>query len=186
MFNIRTFQLFFMCLSIHTIYANNTKCNKDLSIDISDGETVKRNFVESNGILYDENNYFESAGKIYGCVCNLKTCIRKCCPSGQQIDNKTCQLSVHNFFDLIRQNMGKDLNEKVYHTIFGFPNCTDKRYKMPPNAVLRLLPNGHLSYIQSLDQLHYCLDYFAEFSHFSALVCMRELKNVSIQQIIGI
>lgn len=184
-YQVRTFQFFLMCLSAYSISSTDNKCNKELSIDISDGEKVDEHFIDNNGIVYDDQNYFESNGKIHGCVCNLKKCIRKCCPRGQEIANKACQTSAFDFFGLLRQNFGKEFNEKLYFPISGFLNCSQKRYKTPENAGLRIASNGHLSYIETLDQLHYCLDYFAEFSHFSALVCIDDFKKVSIEQTIG-
>lgn len=173
-----------LVISFILIDCANTKCATELSLDISDGEKVGQNFIRKNGIVYDKNNYFELDGKIFGCVCNLKTCIRKCCPIGQEIFNRTCQNSRRKFFDLIQQNTMQTFDTDVYFPISSFLNCSSKKRGILPNdEELLLTQDGHLSSIATLNQLNYCLDYFAEFSYFTALICLsdsnfRALKTI--------
>lgn len=180
---LSVFPLIFVYVLVNSIESANIKCAKELSINISDG--IKANdLIIKDGIVYDENNYYTLGDDTYGCACNLKICIRKCCPRGQEIRNKTCQPSVHDFFGLIRATIGGDFDEKKYYPFPNFVHCPDRR-KTPRGAQMKITSTGHLSYINNLDHLHYCLDYFSEFSEFSALVCL-DLQNVSNGITIGI
>ncbi|XP_074038802.1 G-protein coupled receptor Mth2 isoform X7 [Leptinotarsa decemlineata] len=60
-------------------------------IDITDGQRIGTN-ITKNGLIFDENHYFIDGNSIKGCICDVKQCIRKCCPEGQKLNftSKEC------------------------------------------------------------------------------------------------
>lgn len=64
-------------------------CSLSVAEDIGDG-FVRNKKIIFNGIQYDPTNYFTSNGSIWGCTCNIKQCVRKCCPKGFSMLDEKC------------------------------------------------------------------------------------------------
>lgn len=81
-------------LPITTVLTDEVKCN--ITVDITDGIYDGTSII-SDGITYDESNYFSSGSEIRGCICNVKVCIRKCCLDGEVLNStsRSCE-SVRN------------------------------------------------------------------------------------------
>ncbi|KAG5896046.1 hypothetical protein JTB14_011041 [Gonioctena quinquepunctata] len=60
-------------------------------IDITDGIKNGTDIIK-NGFTFGETHYFVLGDSIKGCICEVKQCIRKCCPEGQKLNftSKEC------------------------------------------------------------------------------------------------
>jgi hypothetical protein len=84
-FNLVYVLALFFCVNSEVL-----PCPKVLAVNISNGTRTNNNSIINNGILYGKNNYFVRNNITYGCICNLKTCVRKCCGPDEIIVNRTC------------------------------------------------------------------------------------------------
>lgn len=72
---------------------NSQPCEDKNSIDISDG-ILKDGKIFKNGLafppkyVYKKN--FNGVNETRGCVCDVKNCLRKCCPMGSVIYGRNC------------------------------------------------------------------------------------------------
>ncbi|XP_072397066.1 G-protein coupled receptor Mth2-like isoform X14 [Diabrotica undecimpunctata] len=64
-------------------------CPKFLSVNITDGYKEGENITQ-DGITFSSQNYFVENSNIYGCVCNIKNCVRKCCENHSYLNNGVC------------------------------------------------------------------------------------------------
>ncbi|XP_055326296.1 G-protein coupled receptor Mth2-like [Sitodiplosis mosellana] len=86
-----TFGLFGLLFSSIITIVHGSPCDFVDSININDGELQSNNSIVFNGIEYPPNQYFshtvnhtdgsEGVG-LRGCICNIRKCIRLCCPHG--------------------------------------------------------------------------------------------------------
>ncbi|CAG9856137.1 unnamed protein product [Phyllotreta striolata] len=77
-----------LLLFIGNIFAE--PCPDYLSVNITDGAPLDHDRLLKDGIVYDQKNYYRSGGAIFGCVCNLRRCLRKCCGKNEVFVNDTC------------------------------------------------------------------------------------------------
>ncbi|XP_063920677.1 G-protein coupled receptor Mth2-like isoform X4 [Zophobas morio] len=83
------FLLYFFVLLFSTVNSLKTPCPKVLALDITTGNRYGSLIVKDD-LTFNENNYFAENGTIYGCICNIRNCIRKCCGPNEIMVNKTC------------------------------------------------------------------------------------------------
>lgn len=88
-------------LTVHLRKGRTLPCNYLDSINITDGTLQPDSSIIYNGITYQKDQYFDvnyvlvngtdhvSVHRPYrrGCLCNLKPCVRLCCPAGVFYDN---------------------------------------------------------------------------------------------------
>lgn len=79
---------------ITNVLADGVRCN--ISVDITNGVQEGTSII-SDGITYNESNYYFSGGEIRGCICNIKMCIRKCCLEGEVLNttSRSCESSTN-------------------------------------------------------------------------------------------
>ncbi|XP_060803116.1 probable G-protein coupled receptor Mth-like 3 isoform X2 [Amyelois transitella] len=69
-------------------------CKDSLTVDISNGTFFRDGSVFDNGVSYPRSLVFEKEldgeKRALGCVCELKPCLRKCCPLGSVVYQKKC------------------------------------------------------------------------------------------------
>lgn len=163
-----------------SVYAK-IPCNSDFGVKIDDGEVLDNGAILKDDIAYQKTNYVEGldGGKI-GCVCNLKTCLRKCCPFGEYLVNKTCGRTDREFV-IPDTRRSADLGD--YHVVFG-SQCEpeksrlllDPRNDSESNDAFVLQPDGRLHLISGnyfYEATDYCVDYIEELDEIQALLCSR-------------
>lgn len=57
-------------------------CSDFLSVDITDGEKVNSTIVKY-GVTFKTEQYYTKNTTTYGCICDIKTCVRKCCGTNE-------------------------------------------------------------------------------------------------------
>lgn len=62
-------------------------CNHDFVVNISAGRQNEIN------LHFNEGDYFEANGTLWGCICNIKICFRKCCGENEFFNGKECEKS---------------------------------------------------------------------------------------------
>ncbi|KAL3275856.1 hypothetical protein HHI36_020597 [Cryptolaemus montrouzieri] len=98
--------------------SDNSACFKALSVDITDGVKNNRK-ITKDGIVYNSSNYHFENGLIYGCPCNFKKCIRKCCGLDEIMIDRVCTKS-----DIIVNIPIYQKTDLIYH--IDIRNSTNK------------------------------------------------------------
>lgn len=167
-----------------SVYNEEIKCDAELSVDITDGVHYNGQ-ITKNGITYNEENYYQDNGRVYGCPCNIQNCLRKCCAETEALSNKTCQPYMYDVSSHFQRHLPEEVSINQYYIIHDIVNCTDKvRFILDPSESNQdnfvLTKNGNLiwqSYNFSVND--YCLEYLVEDTTFAALLCSDVEENVS-------
>lgn len=151
-------------------------CSSELSFDITD--SIYDSFTGSrtkDNITYNQYDYFVDNGTIRGCICNMNTCLRRCCPSNQEIGpDKVCaSVGVRgDYSDVVPYNF-------TFTAVSSFLFCKDKyRFQLYPvegreAERFSIETTGHLKYKEIyLDVNNYCLAYFTPADITGALICV--------------
>lgn len=121
------------------LQTSDLPCNFLDSVNITDGVRLKNNRILYNGVEYPQNQYAKvnytlkngnisepSEPYIRGCLCNIKRCIRLCCPYGQFVDTsikvgKKCRVdeAAKNFESEIEETDGK-ISKIMFDDHFGY------------------------------------------------------------------
>lgn len=163
----------------HFILAAEYPCNVSLSVDISDGERNESDeSIIKDGVTYPKGQYFEYERKTMGCFCNLKPCIRKCCPLGKYLTSgKECVETQEDFTqDLVTlQLISANINT---YSIINVP-CNTKSVILDPqdkDEKLKIDDNGLLVWgdpetQEDATEESYCVDYIENTGGIKILVC---------------
>lgn len=175
----------------HLLLADEYPCNVTLSVDISDGERSGDDIIK-DGVIYPKEQYFEFEGKTMGCVCNLKACIKKCCPVGKYMTNaKECVETEKNFTEELVQFTSVDINT---YSIINVP-CNTKSLVVNPrdeDEKVVIQENGLLLWTDADSKVEevvsYCVDYIEmdTTNDLRVLVCNVEGEEESAHNSIGI
>ncbi|XP_050514672.1 G-protein coupled receptor Mth2-like isoform X6 [Diabrotica virgifera virgifera] len=63
----------------------NHPCSKSLSIDITTGTRSGNKYIFEN-MTFEKNQYFMEGGIIWGCICQVRNCIRRCCSENSELN----------------------------------------------------------------------------------------------------
>lgn len=156
------------------VLSGELPCDERTAIDISDGQVLSDHSVNFDGLRYSPRDYGVRNDTMFGCVCNLRSCIRKCCPSGQFLYNRSCEANNKTF-----GSVGGSLISG-YSIINGNECLKKSRLLLDPreeHQVFHLRPDGGLevpSHKDSYGYLDYCVDYIQEEDVVKALVCVED------------
>lgn len=141
-------------------------CPVFVSVDITDGVRRNHTIIKDN-VTYTPANYFSYEGSIRGCICNIKPCIRKCCPKGHIMNNGTCdrddyeqEFQIHTGTDQIRVADGH------FHYIYNHHCVSNASYALNPDFeedLHYLQANGSLFWPSSNQMIgidEYCVETF--------------------------
>lgn len=157
-------------------------CPHVLSVDISDG-LFAEDTITKYGVTFESNDYYSSNGSIWGCICNKKTCVRKCCGENEAIMNRTCerQLSfTQRHFESMLDN--NSFREDTHHLLFSNGKYCDPHYYTIKERNFEILKNGWIvANGFTLGPEEYCVDTFmishADFQ-IAAVLCLKEDEDV--------
>lgn len=159
----------------HLLLAGEYPCNVTLSVDISDGEQIG-DTITKDGVTYPPEQYFEFEGKTMGCVCNVKPCIKKCCPVGQYMtSDKECVETQKDFATELAEFTSADINT---YAIINVP-CNTKSLVVNPqdkDEKVVIEANGLLLWGETATESEeeidtYCVDYIENTDYVRVLVC---------------
>lgn len=165
-----------LCACIH--------CPLDLTVDIteSDYDPFTGSRTTTDNITYTQFDYYVQNGTIRGCICNLKTCVRKCCQKSEEISSrKQCEPVVveRDFSDVVSENL-------TYVQVHSFLTCNNKqRFQLYPIEgkefdEFSIDESGQLRHrYLTIDVNNYCLDYFSSVNVTGALICMAYQEDES-------
>lgn len=104
----------------------NLPCNFHDSINITDGLLDADKAIQFNGIIFPKDQYaevdyilvngtqrIETNSHLRGCPCNIKTCIRLCCPPGKVYDPKLKKKSFGELFKCSNNDKFNNLEMKI-------------------------------------------------------------------------
>ncbi|KAF5272705.1 hypothetical protein FQA39_LY07732 [Lamprigera yunnana] len=165
------------------------KCNVEFGVDISDGEVVDGDVVIKNGILFTSKHYKDVNGVKTGCICDINVCVRKCCPLGQYMTNKTCVATEKTFvipeekrpeLNAYQFIIGSDCKHKKRRTILDPTWSEQQQFIVTKDGKLSVLFDSTTFKLQD-----YCVDYIEDFDEIRALVCDFKNANISDANLIG-
>lgn len=181
MFKIRL--LCFFLLLINNVNCQ-IKCKYNVTTKITDG-TRDGNVIIKNDVRYSYQNYYKDGNDIIGCPCEVKTCIRKCCPEDQAgvTDNFKCDyhkeplnLELYNNDNFLKNKLVLDnyylldLNFCPKQKYMLFPDESADKFYVQEDGRLYLPNVKEDNYVLPID---YCVDTFKFNDSFmvSAKVC---------------
>lgn len=163
-----------------------SKC--DIYEDITTGTKLQNGSILYNDIIFDRENYFQKGFSIMGCVCNIKICVRKCCPKGQKYirNDQNC---VRDEKAVSMKSLSKNIKvDSDVHIVEPIPNYTRNIIDAPDFGKfewcnktvtrkvdnLRITKSGELlltSEHVTIKNLEFCVEYFDDLSENAAIVC---------------
>lgn len=179
--------VFFVCLLFHFCLLSKSAeypCSLSVAEDISNGWIQNKKII-FNGTQYDSDNFFTANGSIWGCTCNLKKCVRKCCPKGFSMSRKECVSDYGASLTVAVYRQDVYVGERdvlSFHLIHG-NSCEYVGIKMEPDIYpedqFYLQENGLL--YMPIDGVYaspgnYCIDNFLE-TNSSTVVVIRCMEN---------
>ncbi|KAK9739559.1 Methuselah N-terminus [Popillia japonica] len=130
-----------------TIIQTCTCCpvnNLNETIDITNG-TRNGDIIIYNGIYFTIDDYFHFQNKTYGCICDIKVCLPKCCGEGNRWVNNRCQkdtsiprIPIHRGTEVL------DLEENNFYLIKMGTTCDGQLTVLPGMIKSYIQENGHL------------------------------------------
>lgn len=158
-----------------------SSCKIDVNVDISDGNVLENGTVIHNGIYYSKEHIFTENGTTKGCICEYKTCIRKCCQQNEHYlnDSQICDDYNSTFKTQVHQGV-EEIAHDTYH-IIHVPEtewCKDVMYKLEPELDnFKIQKEGHLFLpgdSMTIDALKFCVEHFGEADHVAVVGCEKE------------
>lgn len=143
-------------------------CPKLLTIDISDGKLFRNKSILKNDTIFDRKNYYiDDQGKILGCICNIKPCLRKCCGPNEQLIERKCVETKLNLGVQLYEGIQKTYSLDNYHYIYN------KECKLGATLLIPHYEASEAFYLQKNGSL-----YLPNFNHKP----MRELQDYCIDR----
>lgn len=169
------FVLVFSLSVLTKVFCDEIKCAEELSVDITDGTIIDDNIIK-DGLTYTIEDYYKIDEKIFGCPCNITSCIRKCCAYNEAISNKACESYNYDLSSNIARHLPEDVQLDSFYVIHGIVDCPYKaRFILDPNGSdddFLIVENGSLKWnIKIFEVDDYCLDYVIDQSTFAAILC---------------
>lgn len=171
-----------------TLTDSDFTCPVSLSLNISSG-TSNGSHIFADGLVYPPGLYFKQDNDVFGCVCNITRCIRKCCPPGKIFYRGAClQLnSAEGNFEVLVYAKEELLGLGNFTYLYNH-ECAGEYYRLAPEE----FPDD-ITYIQadglmyfpdvpiSIEQHMFCVDNFLNDVNstnssveFSGIVCFPE------------
>ncbi|KAF5288086.1 hypothetical protein FQR65_LT12136 [Abscondita terminalis] len=156
--------------------SDDIPCDLNFGINITDGIRGNKKSINFNGTWFYPGDYEERDGIIIGCVCRIKPCLRKCCPSGTFFQNRKCVPT--NKLLVIPENKGFSIDS--YHIVYGEKCGKDKSRLMQKS--FELDRNGNLKISgpkrdKIYDLTNYCVEYIEDDTEIQALSCSRTINK---------
>ncbi|XP_048524936.1 uncharacterized protein LOC125505338, partial [Dendroctonus ponderosae] len=149
-------------LALNFNAADDSSCS--VTVDISDGVVEGAN-ITKDGVTYMPGKYFEDGTTIKGCVCQVKTCLRRCCSSNETLTESAdggtaCEASNSSVDVLQGLQAVSEANVSLFH-IISVPArevCHENESKIFVDSDVEIASSGDLIWgaetVFSFDQ--YC------------------------------
>lgn len=143
------------------LYCECKHCSSRLDeiIDITSGRKIDNGTILYKNMTFTSENYFHKKGKTYGCVCNIKTCLAKCCSEGKRIINEECRefdnevsIIIHKGTEISNVDQNNFYLIKSGMCESDVISLTDKEYYIQENGHI------HTSFANFTNRTMYCID----------------------------
>lgn len=192
-----------LLISISQSLNYNNKCKYNVTIDLSNSTIDNYNsaLIQDN-VTYPLSETYRIKKKIYGCPCNVKTCLRKCCELNEVRFNNTCvprdggggalSINLHDGINYVDRKLVNVINYYLLDKVF----CRGRTYSLDPkrresdaffiqNDGQLFLPYAKLiNYVKPID---YCVDSLEtndDDNEFYIKVCSTLTDDVKTQRIL--
>lgn len=163
---------------------STNSCPEVLSVDISDGIYVE-DTITTHGVTFKNTDYYHSNGTVWGCICNKKTCIRKCCGENELIVNKLCEQRLdfrhHHLADMLHNS---SFHGDTHHLLFSKGKFCDARFYTVKETNIGILTNGSIVTNDfTLEPNQYCVDTFMVNNtdyQVAAILCLQEDEDAHV------
>lgn len=150
----------------------NYSCKYDYSLDISDGVNISNVIIKSD-IRYTPEKYDINEDKTTGCVCDIMTCLKKCCAEEQYMaDKDQCNSTQANFssalVDIVPRNyfiINKPCTGEHETILLDPASNIEDAFQINVNGVLVMKDTGEM-------YEDYCVDFIEETDIVRALICI--------------
>lgn len=191
---------------LHTI-SNGSEivCKYNDTIDVTDGILLSNDTIVKGNLTFPKGKYRkQDDGTIIGCICDVKTCLRKCCSIGQAYyySNNTCAFdedaSIFEVYayDLTRSIEEIDVDNGDYYFYWTSNNfCERPTYSLKPwvqgdefyvqTDGKLYLPNAKL--VSYANPMSYCVEKFkrgVNQFYVSAKICPYWSKFDNVERIL--
>lgn len=149
--SIYLINILLLTIVIESNCLNKQLCRMNLTEIITDGQKIG-DIIIKDDIIYTKDVYFYHKNNILGCKCNVKNCIRKCCPDGHSFTNNTCafdknakliEIDVH---DSVKFLHTKNITD--YYVLNGYSCASKGRLNLSPDEYEEdryyFQENGHI------------------------------------------
>nr|XP_022917476.1 G-protein coupled receptor Mth2-like isoform X9 [Onthophagus taurus] len=167
---------------IHLAIGFKNQCNVNVSVDITNSEHLHNEDRLYNNITFNPKTYFEDVktGRIYGCLCDFKKCVRKCCGVDEILNVKTkiCEFN-ESYSDILQILNHFEYFQTEVHIIPKTLLCKNgKQRRILPSKDVVFTPDGKLLYKNiAIDIENYCLEYIKSADKPDALLCLNSNGN---------
>ncbi|XP_018327208.1 probable G-protein coupled receptor Mth-like 3 isoform X6 [Agrilus planipennis] len=149
---------------------------------ITDGKTFENDSILFNNVLYEKNNYFRRDGEIWGCICNVKQCVRKCCSEKEYFTNNCTEFDDDEIYSYDNVKNVTSENEREFHTIYGKPACPSVLFSADEdNFYLQEDGSLFLSETDIFNMDSYCINVFSTenpgYNELLAAVCTEDEED---------
>ncbi|XP_018567276.1 uncharacterized protein LOC108907922 [Anoplophora glabripennis] len=97
--------LYLLTFLVTAVFSQQDRpCYQHLTEDITNGQRLPSGAILKNNVRYDSDNYYIDNDRIWGCICNIKSCVRYCCDVDEVYVNETCR----------KEKTHSELNISVY------------------------------------------------------------------------
>lgn len=167
-------KLIFLFLLLKETYAS---CKIDVKIDISEGILHKNGTVLHNGTYYVKEHTVKQNGVTKGCVCEYKTCVRKCCLENKHYNvSLNCVDSNLTFMPKVH-NGHEEIFIETFH-IIETPDtnwCNGTLYRIEPeyDGEFKIQKDGDVFITEAgnYSSLQFCAEHFEDLNEVGILAC---------------
>lgn len=155
----------------------------EITIDITNGTKINNTFILYDGVYFELNHTVKQPdGSVFGCICEYRTCIRKCCPENQYFHNETLQCQPGRKEAKPQIHIETDPINATHHFIIDeipFVWCNGSKMVLTPHLreddAFALQKSGHLlltNFNDKLEPLQFCGDYLEDSKGFGVIDCL--------------
>lgn len=148
-------------------------CTHDFRVILSERENNDKIINEYN-VDFGTDDYFWENGALWGCICNVKKCVRKCCPKYESFREKKCQKSgesedIHDYVN----SLGFKLED--IHIVYSELYCDlrNNSYRIQLEDFV-LYSNGSV-FVEEANELfgldQYCIETLSTTDEVVVIVC---------------
>ncbi|XP_075220896.1 G-protein coupled receptor Mth-like [Lycorma delicatula] len=164
-----------------------------IEIDLKGAKRYTNGTIEVEGILYPKDKTYYVNNTLRGCICEVTSCIRKCCPENYAVDSSESCAKIGNHFevnkisyyevqpngDLYKLNELDDDHFQVVNSKDYILDCSPYALDQKSDiGTYHVLGNGSLLYEPRKNKNHiiinidkYCLEWFDSVKQIIPVLC---------------